>query len=130
MEADAFAATWQDLMARHQILRTAFLWERRDEPCQVILRHAVAPLEWLDWSDVEETGWSDRLESYLREDRGRPFAMAKAQLRRLAIVRRGPGRHVLLLSHHHLILDAWSPGILLNRNGDAGGRGRGGQDGG
>src|SRR3546814_8685060 len=63
MESDAFASTWQDLMARHQSLRTAFLWERRDEPCQVILRHAAAPLEWLDWRSEEHTS---ELQSLMR----------------------------------------------------------------
>src|SRR3546814_13296402 len=60
MESDAFAATWPDLMARHQSLRTAFLWERRVTPSQPILHHAVAPLDWLHWYDSGCTCTSDR----------------------------------------------------------------------
>src|SRR3546814_16813802 len=71
MESDAFAATWQDLMARHQSLRTAFLWERRDEPCTVILRPAVAPSEWLAWSAAENTGWSEPRVSAIHEETGK-----------------------------------------------------------
>ena len=114
MSPMAFAAAWATLMARHQSLRTAFLWERRDEACQVVMRYAAAPMEWLDWSGLDDSAFAERLDAHLNADRARPFALAKAPLLRITMVRRAPDRHVLLLTHHHLILDGWSTGILLN----------------
>ncbi|WP_210163286.1 non-ribosomal peptide synthetase [Niveispirillum irakense] len=111
---DPFAAAWADLIARHQALRAAFLWERREDPRQVILRTITAPVTWEDWSGLDEAAAAQRLEAHLVQDRAQPFNPAKAPLLRLTMVRRGPDRHLLLLSHHHLILDGWSTGILLN----------------
>ncbi|WP_038710059.1 condensation domain-containing protein, partial [Burkholderia thailandensis] len=114
LDARAFAAAWADLVDRHQSLRAAFLWERRDEPRQVVLRRAPAPIEWLDWPDLEPDAFDAKLDAYLRADRERRFDPAKAPLLRVAIVRRAPERHLMIVSHHHLILDGWSTGVLLD----------------
>lgn len=117
LDAQAFAAAWADLVDRHQSLRTAFLWERRDEPRQVVLRRARVPLEWLDWSDLggddARDAFDARLDAHLRADRERRFDPARAPLLRVAMVRRAAARHLMIVSHHHLILDGWSTGVLL-----------------
>lgn len=36
--ADTFRAAWERTVARHPILRTAFLWEELSEPVQLVYR--------------------------------------------------------------------------------------------
>ncbi|PCE30708.1 non-ribosomal peptide synthetase [Burkholderia ubonensis] len=114
LDADAFAAAWAGLGERHQSLRTAFLWERHDAPRQVVLRGAQVPLEWLDWSALDDAACDARLDAHLRADRERRFDLAKAPLLRVTLVRRAAARHLMIVSHHHLILDGWSTGVLMD----------------
>ncbi|MGP9687513.1 non-ribosomal peptide synthetase, partial [Halomonas sp. AOP25-F1-15] len=43
---DRFIAGFNQLVARHDILRTAVLWEGLREPVQVVYKHAVMEVEW------------------------------------------------------------------------------------
>src|SRR5215216_4548820 len=52
LDAAAFARAWQQVVERHAILRTAFSWERRETPLQVVLQRVRLPLHSLDWRDV------------------------------------------------------------------------------
>jgi len=44
LDPAAFAQAWATLLARHAILRTAFVWEGRTESVQVVLREVATPL--------------------------------------------------------------------------------------
>src|SRR6185295_14260945 len=43
----------------------------------------------------------------------RPFDLARGPLMRTALVRLGEEEHVLLMSRHHIVGDAWATGILV-----------------
>lgn len=49
----------------------------------------------------------------IRELTGRPFDLTRAPLLRLALLRLGDNEHILLLTMHHLICDAWSIGVFM-----------------
>ncbi|WP_143068124.1 condensation domain-containing protein, partial [Duganella sp. CF517] len=44
---ERFIASFNQVIARHDILRTAVLWEGLAEPVQVVVRHAELAIEWL-----------------------------------------------------------------------------------
>ena len=113
LDAAALHAAWQRAAARHQPLRAAFFWEGREDPLQVALRDVEVPLQRLDWRDLDEAGRESALEELLLADRRRGFDLTRAPLMRLTLARLGERRHLLLWSHHHLILDGWSVARLL-----------------
>src|SRR5436309_11410689 len=63
LDAAAFERAWQQVIERHPILRTAFSWERRETPLQVVLQRVRLPLEQLDWRDVAPDEQRERLEA-------------------------------------------------------------------
>ncbi len=53
---DALEAAWADLVARHDILRTAFVLTGLEQPLQVVLREVPLPFVRLDWRDLPAEG--------------------------------------------------------------------------
>jgi hypothetical protein len=66
LQASAFKHAWQRVVDRHPVLRTAFNWELRDEPFQVVYRHAELPWSQHDWRIVSAVEQERQLKTFLR----------------------------------------------------------------
>src|SRR5437899_5101134 len=104
---------WERAVERHGILRTGFHWERLDRPLQVVHRKAALDLTVHDWTHLSTDAQEVALRELLRDDRRRSFALSRPPLMRLYLLRRAAGLHTIIISHHHLLLDGWSTGLLL-----------------
>ncbi len=111
---EAFKRAWQKVVDRHPILRTAFVWQKRQKPLQVVYRNLKLQFHELDWRGIAEQEQSQMLQQYLREDRQRGFNLSLAPLMRLALIRVADDRTDFLWSIHHLLLDGWSLPRLLS----------------
>ncbi|HZA24232.1 MAG TPA: condensation domain-containing protein, partial [Dehalococcoidia bacterium] len=113
VEAAGFAWAWQQVLERHPVLRTAFLWEGLEEPLQVVRKRA--DLSWTeeDWRGVPPHEQPARLEAFLEADRARGFELSQAPLMRCALLRVAEERYYFVWSHHHLLLDGWSLPLVL-----------------
>ncbi|CAM2064002.1 Amino acid adenylation domain-containing protein [Sulfidibacter corallicola] len=112
-DGKAFAAAWQAAVARHAILRTGFAWDTAGEPLQLVYRDAEMPIHREDWSHLTRDQQEAACRRYLARDREQGFVLAQAPLMRLALFRTGPQSHVLVWSRHHLLLDGWCSGLLI-----------------
>lgn len=113
LNLQALEQSWQKMLDRHSILRTAFVWEDLDEPLQVVCRNLKLPLRQEDWRKMADLEQERRLESFLLADRIRGFNLSEAPLMRLAVIRVADDRFNFIWSHHHLLLDGWSVPLLL-----------------
>ncbi|MFY2561712.1 amino acid adenylation domain-containing protein [Corallococcus terminator] len=113
VDLGALRRTWDVVVARQPMLRTAFLTEGMEEPLQQV--HARAELPWseLDWRGVPEAEHPSRFQSLLDEDRARGFDLRTPPLMRLTVVRLDERTHHVLWTFHHLVLDGWSLGLLF-----------------
>ena len=107
----ALRAAWQQVGARHPILRTAFRWD--EEPIQQVWAKADAPWQEEDWSETGSAPRESRLAAWLHDDRRRGFAMDEAPLMRLALLHFGAGESRLVWTFHHALLDGRSFPIVL-----------------
>ncbi len=115
-ERAALERSWQQVIDRHPILRTAFRWLGLDEPLQVVSTPFPMAWEHRDWRGLPAAEQSERLAEYLRADRQRGFDLAAAPLLRLALIQLGDSTSPacqLVWTHHHAILDGWSLPLLL-----------------
>jgi amino acid adenylation domain-containing protein len=115
-ERAALTQSWQQVVDRHPVLRTAFEWLELDEPVQVV--YAPFPLTWEhhDWRGLPAAEQAERLAEHLRIDRRRGFDLSTPPLLRLALIQLGEEEAEtcqLVWTHHHAILDGWSLPILL-----------------
>jgi len=112
-DADLFLQSWQELVQRHDILRTVFEYEKTKQPCQIVLKQMQADARFIDLSDLEENSQQEKLENLRQNERETPFDPQAGKLARMCVVRLTPQRHEILRTHHHILLDGWSSAILL-----------------
>jgi amino acid adenylation domain-containing protein len=113
LDKDALRRAWQSVIDRHTILRTAFFWERREKPLQVVRRKIVLPWQQQDWRGLETLEQQERFKAYLQADRSLGFDFSKAPLMRLALIQLTEDAYYLVWSHHHILLDGWSVSLVM-----------------
>ncbi|OBS32125.1 condensation domain-containing protein, partial [Pseudomonas syringae] len=101
---DAFSQALQQLIQRHDILRTSLLWEGLDEPVQVVWRQASLGMETLDL-DPAQGDISTQLQ-HQYDPRHYRLDLGQAPLMRLVSAYDAPHQRIVsLLLCHHLVLD-------------------------
>ncbi len=113
LNISAFERAWKNVIERHSILRTAFVWEEVDEPMQVVYKDVDVPLLIQDWRDVSGEEQAKRFEEHLQAERDEGFDLADAPLMRIGLFRLTENAYHLAWSHHHLLLDGWSLPIIM-----------------
>ncbi|BAY81639.1 microcystin synthetase B [Calothrix parasitica NIES-267] len=109
----AFQKAWSEVFRRHSILRTAFRWEKRDQPFQVVYRVLNLPWQKQDWQEFSASQQQQKLEDFLEEDRKQGFDLKIAPLFRINLIQLTENRYQLIWTQHHLIIDGWSAGLVL-----------------
>ena len=106
LDAEALRAAWQSAVDRHETLRTSFHWRGLSHPVQAVHRKVTMPFEVVDVREEE-------VEALAERDRGRGLDLEAAPLTRVTLGRLSAEDHLLLWTHHHLLLDGWSVALLL-----------------
>lgn len=113
LDIEAFVQAWHRLVARHPVLRTAFLSEGREKPLQLVCREVELPIERLDWRGLPTDEQPRRWQEYLAADRRRGFDFDRAPLMRLALIQCAQDRDYFLWTHHHVVLDGWCTSLIF-----------------
>ncbi|MCA8863807.1 MULTISPECIES: non-ribosomal peptide synthetase [unclassified Halomonas] len=109
LDVERFQRAWQNVLMRHEILRSGFL-ERAGTPLQWVARTVELPWFEADWREREDL--SGALERLAEEQRA-PFDLTAPPLMRLALVKIAGSRHCFIWTRHHLLLDGWSTSQLM-----------------
>jgi len=115
----ALRKAWEATVARHAMLRTAFVTDAVAEPLQVVKRRVAVPWAEEDWSGKEAADEAGRLQSFLAADRERGFDVGVGPLTRVTLIRVGDEEHQLVWSTHHLCVDGWSWPLIIRDVGSA-----------
>ena len=109
----ALRRAFSQVLARHEVLRTTFS-AARGRPVPVTQPSAEAVIPLVDLGPLPEPAAARALTELATQAARRPFDLARGPVLRALLVRRGPGRHTLLITRHHIASDGWSLGILLS----------------
>ncbi len=121
---DALLQALQSVIARHDVLRTAVLWEGLAEPVQVVLREATLKIETVTL-DGEDGDIGEQLMARF-DTRHFRLDLRQAPLMRVALAHDAANdrRLMLLLSHHlvfdHTSLEVFAEELRLRMTGRAG----------
>ncbi|MFF4082533.1 amino acid adenylation domain-containing protein [Streptomyces sp. NPDC001777] len=112
LDTTALREAGRALLARHANLRSAFC-QRTGGAVQVVLPEVELPWRELDLSGLSEEDAAERFEQTATADRATRFDLARPPLIRLMAIRLGDGRHRIVLTNHHILLDGWSMPLLV-----------------
>ncbi|WP_455883868.1 non-ribosomal peptide synthetase [Pseudomonas putida] len=113
LDEDAVRASFQQLIQRHEALRTRF-YERDGQAFQRVDAHVDFDLQVIDLSDLPAAEREARAQQ-IREDEARTqFDLEKGPLLWVTLVRLDDEDHQLLVTLHHIIADGWSLNILID----------------
>lgn len=112
LDTSALEASLQEIVRRHEILRTTFSM-RDGIPMQHLLpalslRLPVIDLSWLPSSVRKETA-----RHIVHEEAFKPFNLSQGPLVRAKLIRLEPERHQLVIALEHIISDGYSLGVFL-----------------
>ncbi|RKH23190.1 amino acid adenylation domain-containing protein, partial [Corallococcus sp. CA031C] len=112
LDVPALVSAFQEILRRHESLRTAF-GVHAGEPVQVISGVPDVALEVVDLGTLTPEVAGARLEQRALEESRRPFDLSRGPLVRATLLRQDAHRHMLLLTMHHIVSDGWSMGIFM-----------------
>ncbi len=105
LDVDALVQSLNEIVRRHEALRTTY-FAIDGQPVQVIAPLLTLPLP------VEDLRAEPERETQMRrlvvEEAHRPFDLVEGPLLRAALLRLAKEEHVLQLTMHHIVSDAWS----------------------
>ncbi|MEU1191694.1 amino acid adenylation domain-containing protein, partial [Streptomyces sp. NPDC005859] len=110
LDADVLRASLDEIVRRHQTLRTRFsLGSSTAVP--VVDTDAHWPLDFVDATAAADPDAAAA--EVIRRDASATFDVETGPLLRATAVRTAPDRHTLSLTIHHIVFDGWSADILI-----------------
>ncbi|MET0395626.1 MAG: amino acid adenylation domain-containing protein, partial [Longimicrobiaceae bacterium] len=116
LDADALRGALEDIVRRHEALRTVF-GRDGDHPVQVVLPPSAFELAVADLSGVPGEARTAALDARARAEALRPFDLGAGPLFRALLLRAAEDEHVLVLAMHHAASDGWSMDVLFRELG-------------
>ncbi|TCW37424.1 gramicidin S synthase 2 [Laceyella sacchari] len=114
LDIDKFAESVQWIVDKYEVFRTIFSYKKLAKPRQVVLRRREATLDYHDISQLPTEEKEAFLSEYKRKDRAKGFDLSRDMLVRFAIVKTEANRYEFIFSHHHILMDGWCLGIVLD----------------
>jgi len=103
----------QEILTRHEVLRTSFHWENLPQPLQIVHEEATVPFAFADWRDLPAMGQEQKLASFLTEDRTAGFRLDQEPLTRFTLIQLAEREYRLIWTVHHAVADGRSFSIIL-----------------
>jgi amino acid adenylation domain-containing protein len=100
------------IVERHEVLRTTF-HAGDSQPIQRIAPSLHIPIPLIPLNDLPPTERDAQVQRLALQVTEQPFDLARGPLLRVRLLRLAASEHVLLLTLHHVVSDAWSQGIQL-----------------
>lgn len=111
LQPAVLARCLEEITARHEVLRTAFL-EVDGVPVQRVTAPAPTPLPVIDLRALPRPVREREHQRLMLAERSRPFDLAAGAVARFTVVLLGAEQAVLLASFHHAVIDGWSLAVF------------------
>ena len=113
LDAEALRRAFEELIRRHESLRTTFVAED-GEPRQVVSDEVAFSLPLTDLGALSHREAEDEVQRLAIACVHERFDLERGPLFRARLVRLSEREHVLVFAMHHVISDGWSIGVLTS----------------
>ncbi len=110
IDEDAMQKTIDEIVRRHEILRTTFP-DRYGTPYQQIASSGSLPLLVIDLSDVPDPVTAAQV--MINAQARVPFDLQNGPLLRAMVLRLGEDDRFLMFNMHHIVCDGWSKSVMV-----------------
>ncbi|MCB2298643.1 non-ribosomal peptide synthetase [Clostridium tagluense] len=114
IDIDIFQKTYDALIERYDILRTIFNHDKFNQPMQIVLEARESKVHYKDLKNLTNEEKEIFLEKIKTKDREKGFDISKDLLIRSIILRMQDNKYKFILSFHHILMDGWCSGIIIN----------------
>ncbi|MCG5057488.1 MAG: hypothetical protein KA714_05650 [Limnoraphis sp. WC205] len=105
--------TLNEIVRRHESLRTTFNSIQNNQPQQSISSHFTLNIPIIDLQILSENHPDSEAKRLAKQEAKNYFNLNKDQLIRVTLLKLSETKFILLLTLHHIIADGWSRGVLL-----------------
>ncbi|HEX4496856.1 MAG TPA: non-ribosomal peptide synthase/polyketide synthase, partial [Thermoanaerobaculia bacterium] len=112
LRPEILAASLREVLRRHEVLRAGFTAGADGAPVQTLATAAAPRVSMVSLEALPEERRRPEADRLATAEARRPFDLGHAPLLRSTLLRLDREEHVLLLTLHHIVSDAWSRGLL------------------
>ncbi len=112
LDVQALEGSITEVLRRHEALRTTFS-QMEGQPVQIVMPPSAMTIPIVSLEQVRGPERDAALLRLSTAEAQRPFELAYGPMLRVTLLRLGVQEHVLLLTMHHIVSDAWSSHLLV-----------------
>jgi amino acid adenylation domain-containing protein len=113
LDVPSFTRALNEIIRRHESLRTTFATGTNGEPVQVVANFLELDVPMVDLAQYGRQERESRVKELAVREEQTPFDLAKGPLVRSKILKLASDEYILLLTMHHIVSDAWSASIFF-----------------
>lgn len=118
LEVEALERAINEIIRRHEILRTTFATDAAGKPWQEIHEPERRALPVADLAGLEESRRVVEAGRLLGAEGNRAFDLQRGPMVRTLVLRLEATEHMVLYTMHHIVSDGWSTGVLNREIGE------------
>jgi acyl carrier protein len=118
LNVEALTSALNEIVRRHESLRTTFTSGADGEPQQVISESLMIDVAVRNLRGMPREQREEAALKIAAEEARTPFDLSTGPLLRAMLLELDPQEHVLLLTMHHIVSDAWSSGVFFRELGE------------
>jgi amino acid adenylation domain-containing protein/non-ribosomal peptide synthase protein (TIGR01720 family) len=109
-----FETTFNNLIARHEILRSNIIADNLIIPHQVIFKEKYASVYFENITQLNQNLQDEHIEAFMQNEKMLGLDLTKDMLMKISVFQTAEETIKLVWTHHHIIIDGWCLGIILN----------------
>jgi len=114
IDIELFEKSFNYIIEKYDPLRTIFLYEKVNQPLQIVLKKRSSNILYNDISSFNEDAKQKYIEEFKQKDKKQGFDLSEDLLMRIAVIKTGVEDYKIIWSFHHIIMDGWCLGIIMD----------------